>query len=80
MVREKHKLDAEDPKLSKKTTQKCPRLTVPSKFPVIIGTLSSSVVCLGTTPQQEIFNSLTKKLKNKAMLIVHIIEAAVNTL
>lgn len=79
MAREKHKLDAENPKLSKKTTQKYPRLTVPSKFPVIIGILSSSVVCLGATPQQEIFNNLTKKLKNKAIPIVHIIEAAVNT-
>ena len=45
----------------------------------MIGTLSLSVVCLGATLQQEIPNSPTKKPKNKAMPIVYIIEAAVNT-
>lgn len=78
MVWEKHKLGAGDPKLSKKIPQKhtCPAIL--SKHPVIIRTLSPSIICLGATPQQEIPNSSTKKPKNKAMPIVHIIEIIVN--
>ena len=79
MARGKRKLGAGDPKLSKKTPQKSARLAVPNKRPVIIGTSSPSVVCLGATLQREIPNSPTKKHKNKATPIVHIVEAAVNT-
>ena len=80
MARGKRKLGAGDPELSKITPQKhiCP--AVPSKRLVIIGTLSPSVVCLGATPQQKIPNSSpTSKHKSKTTLIVHIVQAAVNT-
>ena len=80
MAQGKRKLSARDPESSKKILQKRARPAVPSKRPVIIGTLSPSVVCLGATPQQEIPNSsLTSKYKSKATSIVHIVEAVVNT-
>ena len=47
----KHKLGTGDPKLSKKIPQKRACLAVPSKRPVIIGTLSPLVVCHSTIPQ-----------------------------
>lgn len=38
-----------------------------------------SVVCLNTTPQQDIFDSPKSKYKSKAMSIIYIMEAVVNT-
>ncbi|MCJ1348647.1 hypothetical protein MMC31_006879 [Peltigera leucophlebia] len=76
MARENRKLSAGDPKLSKTTPQKCARPAVPSKRPVIIGTLSPSVVHLGAFPQQHIPNSPASKHKSKATPII--VEVAVN--
>lgn len=42
--------------------------------------MSPSIICLGATPQQEIPDSLTIKLKNKTISIMYIIKVAVNTL
>ena len=80
MARKKRKLGAGDSELSKKIPQKraCP--AVPRKRLVIIGTLSPSVVCLGTNPQQEISDgSPMNKNKSKATSIIYIVEVAVNT-
>ena len=80
MARGKHKLGAGDLKSSKTTPQKraCP--AVPNKHLVIIGTSLPSVVCLGAFSQQDIPNSSASKHKSNATPIVHIVEAAVNTL
>lgn len=63
----------------KKTLQKRARLVVPSKCLIIIKTLSLFVVCFDANPQQKIPNSPTKKLKNKATPIIHIVKTVINT-